>query len=248
MNHKQKIVIWAAIAVIALMCLFPPWIKFNASRTSVYGQSYTSIGYRPIFLPPKTTSNITGFSIDLKRLFVQIFVVVIVVSGYLVTFEKHRKREDTKSVLSILSIKNFRKYAYMTIMGILGLFLIVSMIFTFLDYYQETKPVENSFADTLDPATSSSNSDQKESMLERIKSMGYRLPEETPLDVFEKGRQLYRDDLLLEELLEEKTTIEKLNLDSSERQRLMNYLVNGEPQRMSSEERIKLILILSGKY
>ena len=68
MNRKQIIIMWVAIGVISLMCLFPPWVQFregydyrSRGRGSSTGGWYLgyvpslrqSLGYRPIFFPPK---------------------------------------------------------------------------------------------------------------------------------------------------------------------------------------------------
>ena len=68
----DKIVIWVAVSVIVLMCLFPPWIW--ASRSGGSGH------YGLIFNPPDRHE-----FIDYDRLWLQIGVVVLVGAAVMVT-------------------------------------------------------------------------------------------------------------------------------------------------------------------
>ena len=59
MNRIQKTILLLGIAIIVLMGVYPPWIKYGGSLTGQDG------GYRLI------TKRIKNYELDLKRLCVQ---------------------------------------------------------------------------------------------------------------------------------------------------------------------------------
>jgi hypothetical protein len=88
MNHKQVIFIWFGLAIIVLMCLFPPWLRTRIQAS--YKWPLPS-HYAFIFIPPELVkssdglgendkvgkhSNITA-TIDIRRLLVQCGIVFL---------------------------------------------------------------------------------------------------------------------------------------------------------------------------
>lgn len=96
----KRIVKFIVLAVIVLMCLFPPWkmqsdVKNSFFKTSKY-KPKTTYGF--IMHPPDN-----AFSIDLPLLFVQLFLVFI--SGKLY-YSYHRYRRGLKD------LKRTRRHHY----------------------------------------------------------------------------------------------------------------------------------------
>ncbi|MGA2361626.1 MAG: hypothetical protein ABSG73_04115 [Candidatus Aminicenantales bacterium] len=103
MNHKQLIVMWGAIGIIVLMCLFPPW-RFHLMYPARSGENVT--GYKPgpyrlIWLSaPQAPSVLTDAEItalvsfeaglDWLRLLFPIIIVVMLASGLIVTFHSRK--------------------------------------------------------------------------------------------------------------------------------------------------------------
>lgn len=99
MNRKQLIVLWAAIIVIAIMIIFPPW-RFHARLNEV--DKYERGPYYLIFTGPEVTTYLSNTSykgwgisiwkaeIDWVRLLLPIFVVALVASGLLVTLREKK--------------------------------------------------------------------------------------------------------------------------------------------------------------
>jgi len=109
MNHKQLIVMWVAITMIGLMCLFPPWIfKIRSESSDI---NITAPGpYRLVFFGPPpipTDSSIkeekdtiylfkkyrTQYwrpELDWTRILFPIAVVIIVAGGLMVTFRDRK--------------------------------------------------------------------------------------------------------------------------------------------------------------
>ena len=75
-REKQKTVIAIAAVIIIGMCIFPPWV-----RTFKYRSAYSEepAGYASIFTPPERRhkSFAHGVELDLKRLCIQILVVLV---------------------------------------------------------------------------------------------------------------------------------------------------------------------------
>jgi hypothetical protein len=93
MNRKQKICLWAGIALIVVMGLFPPWVLEREKKTKNYlGESmaheyrYTTEAgpYSWIGSPPWDYTSRAKF-VDLYRLGIQYFVVAIVTAGLIIT-------------------------------------------------------------------------------------------------------------------------------------------------------------------
>jgi hypothetical protein len=74
MNTKGHRALWIGVAVIVCMGLVPPWCQNNGDGTCL-----RSIGYQLILDPPYAGG------IDLSRLLIQWFLVVVVVGAYVVT-------------------------------------------------------------------------------------------------------------------------------------------------------------------
>ena len=81
-NESQKYIIWLAIALIALMGLFPPWsYTFDSpGRSGGSMHSEKPAGYGFIFLPPlpESKGSLYGIRIDFGRMFLQWFLVVAI--------------------------------------------------------------------------------------------------------------------------------------------------------------------------
>lgn len=80
MNKKQLIVMWAGIAIIVLMGIFPP--------VAMNGQGIcTFIGFQFIF------NKETIFSFDLTRLGIQLIIVSAITTGLIITFKDKNKND-----------------------------------------------------------------------------------------------------------------------------------------------------------
>lgn len=83
MNRRQKIGVWVAVMVIAVMCIYPP-----LRGTSIGSSSPFFVGYHPIWMEFYTFTNQYGVNldfIDLTRLTVQIFVVLLIGCAWIIT-------------------------------------------------------------------------------------------------------------------------------------------------------------------
>lgn len=114
MNTKQNRILWAAMVVMAVMALFPPWVQtFNYSGDDMFGarvkvSSERSLGYSAIFVPPhpetpnKGAMNYYwnlgvepyGMRLDLKRLLIQWFVVTILTGGLFLKLASNQTKGD----------------------------------------------------------------------------------------------------------------------------------------------------------
>ncbi len=89
MNKKHKI-IWIGIAVVVLMCIFPPWIRVIELEGS---RAYRSIGYHFLLAPPKS-KGIESYSIDLGRLIIQCVIVSLITGGLLYTLRTEQSNRE----------------------------------------------------------------------------------------------------------------------------------------------------------
>lgn len=89
MNKKHKI-IWIGIAVVVLMCIFPPWIRVIELEGS---RAYHSIGYHFLLAPPKS-KGIESYSIDLGRLIIQCVIVSLITGGLLYTLRTEQSNRE----------------------------------------------------------------------------------------------------------------------------------------------------------
>jgi hypothetical protein len=89
MNKAQKRVVLAAVAVVALMLLFPPWQRTSAGYSSIIkGASYSPpskalAGYGFLFSPP-----VNAEAVDASRLAVQVGVVAVLAFGACVALSR----------------------------------------------------------------------------------------------------------------------------------------------------------------
>lgn len=128
MNRKQKIVLWIGIAIIVLMCLFPPWMRirdFGKSRV------VTRETYRFLLTPPHrfvvdhlrnvgrwgeeelreySTRNwrnmeerfsVDNVYIDFPRLSIQCVIVALIMVGLLCTFATKEKYKNKAQKVEI---------------------------------------------------------------------------------------------------------------------------------------------------
>ncbi len=89
MNRKQKITMWVAIGILALMLLVPPW-KYVYSREGRYSER--DAPWAPIFTPPHAPAY-TYAQIDTPRLVLEMGAVALVAAGLFVTFRSGKKGE-----------------------------------------------------------------------------------------------------------------------------------------------------------
>lgn len=75
MNPYQRMVLAVSAAVIAIMCLFPPWLHVDQFPTRARIEQ--PIGYRPLWRVPEIT-RFTTARIDTTRLGIQIVAAVMV--------------------------------------------------------------------------------------------------------------------------------------------------------------------------
>ena len=91
MNKKQIVVLWIGIAVIVVMCLFPPW-HYKSGDKLIQGQ--IDWGYKFILTPAQAPNpdyeQLKGI-IDVRRLFIQILIVGLITTGLIVTFIDRKK-------------------------------------------------------------------------------------------------------------------------------------------------------------
>ncbi len=85
MNNRQIKVLYCAIAVIVLMGLFPPW-TLSVSYEGVYSERPAE--YASIFSGPQLNSGFVSTHVDVTRLILQWFIVVVI--GATLIFH-HRK-------------------------------------------------------------------------------------------------------------------------------------------------------------
>lgn len=101
MNRKQLKVMWVAIGIIGLMCLFPPWRFRLGVQSQLAGLHLTAPGpYRIILLGPpdiptdpqyserfrNADRNIWNAEVDWARLLLLISVTTIISIGLIITF------------------------------------------------------------------------------------------------------------------------------------------------------------------
>jgi len=79
-NRRQIIALWAGIAILVLVGLFPPWTRMYDDQVR------RPAGYHFIMLPP--ASDAGGVEIDLVGLLIEWGLVVFVVGGLIVTFRR----------------------------------------------------------------------------------------------------------------------------------------------------------------
>ena len=101
MNRRQLKVMWVAIGIVGLMCLFPPWVFRVGVQSQLAGLNLSAPGpYRLIFLGPpdiptdpqnserfkNADRNIWNAEVDWARLLLPIMVTAIISSGLIITF------------------------------------------------------------------------------------------------------------------------------------------------------------------
>lgn len=92
MNNIQKIILWIGIITIVLMGLFPPW-HYKIEYQIIQGQS--DYGYKfiltPVQLPNPDYKDIKAI-INIRRLFIQCFIVGLITTGLIVTLQDPKRR------------------------------------------------------------------------------------------------------------------------------------------------------------
>ncbi len=82
-NKTQKKIIWFAIIIMAIMMLFPPWVR-------VYDRGLSSFaGYSIIFTLRNISSSgdVALFNLDFKRLLIQFFCVITIAGSLLYIYK-----------------------------------------------------------------------------------------------------------------------------------------------------------------
>ena len=81
LNKRQTTALWVGIILVALMCLFPPWLY--TLQAPNMGQVTNPAGYAFVFAPPERVVDASAFGIrvDTDRLLIQLLAVSIVTAG-----------------------------------------------------------------------------------------------------------------------------------------------------------------------
>jgi hypothetical protein len=75
-NEKQKILIIIGTVIAILMCLFPPWkYILHGGPNDMY--SGTFAGYSFLFHPPMNGYHYDGVELNIKRLSVQLLIILL---------------------------------------------------------------------------------------------------------------------------------------------------------------------------
>ena len=104
-NRKQKICLWAVVAVIAAMVVYPPWIARLTDQGAVHSQN--RIGYAWLWAPPKLRWLPYGarFTLEvapnLARLAVQCTAVAIITFSLMVAFKNNQNRKVKVLIIAI---------------------------------------------------------------------------------------------------------------------------------------------------
>ena len=100
LNKYQKTVLWAALSIIILMGLFPPWISaYHVTNPKTHWPGFIeedSAGYDFIFVPPTQIGHVDAdgtwitysFHLDYGRLFLQWLLIVAVSGGLIFLFRE----------------------------------------------------------------------------------------------------------------------------------------------------------------
>lgn len=94
-NRRQRPILWSAFSMAAIMLLFPPWLGEEVVWVKAephYVHTVVSMGYAPVWSPPKRTSANTyrPMRMNWSRLLTQIGVVFAVAGG--LTWAQRKKR------------------------------------------------------------------------------------------------------------------------------------------------------------
>lgn len=94
-NRNQKTVVVLALAIIFIMGIYPPWERI-VKIDNFY--SIRSIGYHFLFMPPEERHRRYNVTVDLQRLFLQWFLVVVAGTSVIVFFGRGNvsRRKDKK--------------------------------------------------------------------------------------------------------------------------------------------------------
>jgi hypothetical protein len=100
MNRKQLLVMWVAIGIVGLMCLFPPWVFRVGIQSQLQGLHLSAPGpYRLVFSGPPdipidgqdagrfkgVVRSVWNAEVDWARLFLPIVVTAIISIGLIIT-------------------------------------------------------------------------------------------------------------------------------------------------------------------
>ena len=94
-NRNQKTVVVLALAIIFIMGIYPPWERI-VKIDNFY--SIRSIGYHFLFMPPEERHRRYNVTVDLQRLYLQGFLVVVAGTSVIVFFGRGNvsRRKDKK--------------------------------------------------------------------------------------------------------------------------------------------------------
>jgi hypothetical protein len=96
-NRKQKVCLWAGVAVIAAMVVYLPWIARLTDQGAVHSQN--RIGYAWLWARPKLSWEPYGARLtvevtpDLARLAGELAVVTIITASLMVAFKTNQNRK-----------------------------------------------------------------------------------------------------------------------------------------------------------
>lgn len=96
-NRRQQRVMWAAVALIGLMVIYPPWLgeTWQQADTEVgYIHQSVSMGYSPLWSPPERLLSNTFKPMELHwaRLWKQIGAVALLTAFVLRAYRSKRRR------------------------------------------------------------------------------------------------------------------------------------------------------------
>ena len=71
MSSRQRLIIWAWVAVVVAAGIFPPWTW----RDNIGGRIYSGSGYFLLFAPP------SGGQVDVTRLIIEWIIATAIIAG-----------------------------------------------------------------------------------------------------------------------------------------------------------------------
>ena len=92
MSNREIKIIWCAVAVIIVMILFPPW-KYTYNRPHQFKAEKPG-PYAFLLDPPDSRSRLWSVKVDFVRLGLQIAIIVLILSVFLVTSRIRATKND----------------------------------------------------------------------------------------------------------------------------------------------------------